>query len=85
VATLEIAFLNNQLEERKRRLEQAMASSSQQAGLAGLLREVDSALARMATQLPSTAARIVDPASVTALSASSSTPVNVKNAWICEP
>jgi sigma-B regulation protein RsbU (phosphoserine phosphatase) len=48
VATLEIAFLHNQLEERKRRLEQAMASSSQQAGLAGLLREVDSALARMA-------------------------------------
>jgi len=48
VATLEIAFLNNQLEERKRRLEAAMALSTQKAGLAGLLREVDSALERMA-------------------------------------
>ena len=48
MATLEIAFLHNQLEERKRRLEAAMALSPQQAGLAGLLREVDSALERMA-------------------------------------
>ena len=48
MATLEIAFLHDQLEERKRRLEAAMALSPQKAGLAGLLREVDSALERMA-------------------------------------
>ena len=47
MATLEIAFLNSQLEERKRRLEAAMALAPQKAGLAGLLREVDSALERM--------------------------------------
>jgi len=48
MATLEIAFLNNQLEERKRRLEAAIAVAPPNASLAGLLREVDSALERMA-------------------------------------
>ena len=48
MATLEVAFLQNQLEERKRRLETAIALAPQKAGLAGLLREVDSALDRMA-------------------------------------
>jgi len=47
MSTLEIAFLNSQLEERKRRLEMAIALAPQSAGLAGLLREVDSALERM--------------------------------------
>jgi phosphoserine phosphatase RsbU/P len=47
MATLEIAFLNNQLEERKRRLEAAIAVAPPNAGLASLLREVDSALERM--------------------------------------
>jgi len=48
MATLEIAFLHNQLEDRKRRLEAAIAVAPPNAGLAGLLREVDSALERMA-------------------------------------
>jgi len=48
MATLEIAFLENQLEQRKRRLEDAIALAPQSAGFAGLLREVDSALERMA-------------------------------------
>lgn len=48
MATLEVAFLHNQLEDRKRRLETAIALAPQKAGLAGLLREVDSALERMA-------------------------------------
>jgi sigma-B regulation protein RsbU (phosphoserine phosphatase) len=48
MATLEVDFLHNQLEERKRRLEAAMALSPHRIGLAGLLREVDSALERMA-------------------------------------
>src|ERR1700758_4531691 len=47
MSTLEVAFLNSQLQERKRRLEEAMALAPQKAGLAGLLREVDSALERM--------------------------------------
>lgn len=47
MATLEITFLNSQLEDRKRRLEEAIALAPQNAGLAGLLREVDSALERM--------------------------------------
>jgi phosphoserine phosphatase RsbU/P len=47
MATLEVAFLHNQLEERKRRLEAAIALAPPKAGLAGLLREVDSALERM--------------------------------------
>jgi sigma-B regulation protein RsbU (phosphoserine phosphatase) len=45
---LEISFLQGQLEERKRRLEQAIASTPPQSGgLVALLREVDSALERM--------------------------------------
>ena len=48
MATLEVAFLHSQLEERKHRLEAAIALAPQKAGLAGLLREVDSALERMA-------------------------------------
>ena len=48
MATLEIDFLHDQLEERKRRLETAIALSPQKTGLAGLLHEVDSALERMA-------------------------------------
>lgn len=47
MATLEVAFLHNQLEERKRRLEAAIALAPQKNSLAGLLREVDSALERM--------------------------------------
>ena len=37
MSTLEVAFLNSQLEERKRRLEMAIALAPQSAGLAGLL------------------------------------------------
>ena len=48
MATLEISFLSNQLEARKRRLEDAIALAPQNTGLAGLLREVDAALERMA-------------------------------------
>ena len=48
MATLEIAFLHGQLEERKQRLEAALALAPQKTGLVGLLREVDSALERMA-------------------------------------
>jgi sigma-B regulation protein RsbU (phosphoserine phosphatase) len=48
MVTLETGFLHDQLEDRKRRLEAAIAVASPNAGLAGLLREVDSALARMA-------------------------------------
>jgi len=47
MATMEIAFLQNQLEERKRRLESAIALAPQKAGLTSLLHEVDSALERM--------------------------------------
>ena len=47
MATLEVTFLHSQLEDRKRRLEEAMALAPQNAGFAGLLREVDSALHRM--------------------------------------
>ena len=47
MATLEITFLQSQLEERKRRLEAALALAPQNAGLAGLLHEVDLALERM--------------------------------------
>jgi phosphoserine phosphatase RsbU/P len=47
MATLEITFLQSQLQERRRRLEQAIALTPQSGGLAGLLREVDSALERM--------------------------------------
>lgn len=48
MATLEIGFLTNQLEVRKRRLEAAIALAPSNTGLVGLLREVDSALERMA-------------------------------------
>jgi len=48
MATVERSFLNNQLEERKRRLEAAIVLAPQNASLAGLLREVDSALDRVA-------------------------------------
>src|SRR5262249_5744355 len=47
MATLEISFLHNQLEDRKRRLEEAIALAPANGGLAGLLRQVDSALERM--------------------------------------
>lgn len=47
MATLEVTFLQGQLEERKRRLETAIALASQKTGLTGLLREVDAALERM--------------------------------------
>jgi phosphoserine phosphatase RsbU/P len=47
MATLEVTFLQNQLADRKRRLEQAMALAPQNSGLASLLRQVDSALDRM--------------------------------------
>jgi sigma-B regulation protein RsbU (phosphoserine phosphatase) len=47
MATMEITFLQGQLEERKRRLEAALALAPPNAGLSGLLREVDSALDRM--------------------------------------
>lgn len=48
MATQEVAFLHGQLEERKRRLETAIARVPQNASLGGLLREVDSALERFA-------------------------------------
>ena len=47
MATQEITFPQSQLEERKRRLEAAIAVAPQNNGLGGLLREVDSALERM--------------------------------------
>ncbi len=47
MATLEITFLQGQLEDRKRRLEAAIAAAPRNTGLAGLLREVDAALDRM--------------------------------------
>jgi sigma-B regulation protein RsbU (phosphoserine phosphatase) len=47
VTTLEAGFLLSQLEERKHRLEIAVASAPRNSELVGLLREVDSALDRM--------------------------------------
>ena len=47
MATLEITFLQSQLEERKQRLERAIAGRPQNGELASLLHEVDSALERM--------------------------------------
>jgi sigma-B regulation protein RsbU (phosphoserine phosphatase) len=47
VATLEVTFLQGQLEERKQRLQQAIALTPGNGGLATLLREVDCALERM--------------------------------------
>ena len=49
MATQEVAFLHRQLEERKQRLQAAIALAPHDAGLGGLLREVDSALERMAS------------------------------------
>ena len=48
MATVEVNFLHSQLEKRKSRLEAALALAPSNAGLAGLLHEVDSALERMA-------------------------------------
>ena len=48
MATVESGFLQSQLEERKRRLEMAVASEPRNSELGSLLREVDSALDRMA-------------------------------------
>ncbi len=45
----ERAIIRAQLEDRRRRLEQAMSGAGQEAQLAGLLQEVDSALERMNT------------------------------------
>jgi sigma-B regulation protein RsbU (phosphoserine phosphatase) len=47
MATVEVDFLHAQLMKRKSRLEAALAQSSSNTGLAGLLCEVDSALDRM--------------------------------------
>ena len=47
MATLEVTFLQNQLEARKQRLEQAIALAPQNSSLAGLLQQVDAALQRM--------------------------------------
>ncbi len=47
MATLEVDFLQSQLEERKRRLEVAAASAPHNSELVSLLQEVDSALQRM--------------------------------------
>lgn len=47
MATLEITFLQSQLEKRKQRLEQAIALAPHHGKLSTLLREVDSALQRM--------------------------------------
>jgi sigma-B regulation protein RsbU (phosphoserine phosphatase) len=48
VTTLEMGFLQGQLEERKRLLELALASAPENPGLANLVQEVDAALDRMA-------------------------------------
>lgn len=48
MTTVEFGFLQGQLEERKRRLEAAVVSAPGNSGVANLLREVDSALDRMA-------------------------------------
>ena len=48
MAALEVNFLQGQLEERKHRLESVIASAPETSDLAGLLREVDAALDRMA-------------------------------------
>jgi sigma-B regulation protein RsbU (phosphoserine phosphatase) len=49
MATQEVAFLHSQLEVRKQRLEAAIALAPQNGSLGSLLREVDSALERMAS------------------------------------
>lgn len=48
MATQEVVFLHQQLEDRKQRLQAAIALAPQNASLGGLLQEVDSALERMA-------------------------------------
>ena len=48
MVSVEFGFLQGQLEERKRRLETVVASAPPNSGVAALLREVDSALDRMA-------------------------------------
>jgi sigma-B regulation protein RsbU (phosphoserine phosphatase) len=48
MVSVEFSFLQGQLEERKRRLEAVVASTPRNSGVADLLREVDSALDRMA-------------------------------------
>jgi sigma-B regulation protein RsbU (phosphoserine phosphatase) len=48
MATVEMDFLHGQLEERKRRLESAIALAPENANVEALLREVDSALDRFA-------------------------------------
>jgi len=48
MASVEMDFLHGQLEERKRRLQTAIALTPQDANIAALLREVDSALDRFA-------------------------------------
>jgi sigma-B regulation protein RsbU (phosphoserine phosphatase) len=48
MATAEISFLRNQIEERKRRLETVIAQSPDDANLEALLREVDAALDKFA-------------------------------------
>jgi len=47
MASLEISFLHTQLEDRKRRLEEALALAPQNGALSGLLHQVDSALESM--------------------------------------
>ena len=47
MATLEITFLQGQLEDRKQRLQQAITLAPKHGALASLLRDVDSALERM--------------------------------------
>jgi phosphoserine phosphatase RsbU/P len=47
MAPVEVNFLHSQLEKRKSRLQAALARTPSNAGLAGLLQEVDSALERM--------------------------------------
>lgn len=48
MTAVEFGFLQDQLEERKRRLETVVASAPSNSGLTDLLREVDAALERMA-------------------------------------
>lgn len=48
MAPVEVDFLHSQLEKRKSRLQTALALTPSNAGLAGLLQEVDSALDRLA-------------------------------------
>jgi sigma-B regulation protein RsbU (phosphoserine phosphatase) len=48
MATQEVAFLQRQLQERRQRLEAALALTPRNGSLGGLLREVDSALERIA-------------------------------------